>query len=189
MISVERRIAAETRRVLRARREQKRKEAEDMMSNGAGSGENADSTAAPTDEMDDALPSGVPSSAPSAAAAPSAAPANAFASRLHSYWQAVTDRHVPRQSYPCRAPAVHAHSLRLESAYPSATGCEPQCTNVTPRFLDCIDYILASADTLCVQAVRPQPTKEQLLCDQVIGYPSTQWPSDHCLLQATYRFR
>lgn len=183
MISVERRIAAETRRVLRARREQKRKEAEEMMLKGSGA-ESADAEAT-AEELDDALPAGVPSTAASTAAAPP----NPFAARLHSYWQSVTDRHVKRQTSAAAVPTVHAHSLGLASAYPAATGSEPECTNVTPRFLDCIDYIMGSTATLCVQAVRPQPTKDGLMQEEVIGYPTALWPSDHCLLQATYRFR
>jgi mRNA deadenylase 3'-5' endonuclease subunit Ccr4 len=107
---------------------------------------------------------------------------------MQTFWQNVSEKQqAPDGSH------THSHSLHLVSAYASHHGSlagalgsgEPEFTNCTPKFLDCIDYIFASASLRCV-ATRELPTKADFIRKDLVGQPSANWPSDHELLSATY---
>jgi len=183
-IQVERRIAAETRRLMRARRAQKERAAA-MDLEESEKAQEAAAIAASLADLDIAA---------SCAAEAEAATASTFAARVHAYWQFVADRYAPggprnaSSGAPFPPPEAHAHSLDLASAYAAASSCdsEPAFTNCTDRFKATIDYLLFSRSALCVRDVRSLVGHEDLQRLKLIGFPSAEWPSDHLMLRATY---
>lgn len=171
MIQVERRIIAETKRTLERRRrerEEKRRQRQENKEHAVTSGNDA------TNRTDTVVSSSLASP-----------PAPSFASHLHQYWQSAIDRSLVADGIDC-----HTHSLHLSSAY-GQHSAEPEFTNFTPNFIDCIDYIFSNPLTLqCIDLGR-MPTKADNNARGLIGWPhaSSGWPSDHQLLAATFRIR
>jgi CCR4-NOT transcription complex subunit 6 len=75
-----------------------------------------------------------------------------------------------------------SHPFTLKSAY-SSVG-ELSFTNYTPGFVDVIDYIWYSANSLRVSGVLGDVDKEYL--QRVPGFPNFHFPSDHLALMAEF---
>jgi uncharacterized protein with PIN domain len=206
MMQVERRIAVETRRVMRARKAQKERMAALALEQSEREQEEA-AMAASLADVDAAVAAAMEAedgASATACAAKTPSPLS-FAAQLHAYWQFVADRYAPigtraRLSTPAYSagagvllacpPVAHAHSLCLGSAYASASPLdeEPPFTNCTDRFKAAIDYLLFSRRALRVQDVHPLVGPDELARLKLVGFPSAHWPSDHLLLRATYCF-
>jgi mRNA deadenylase 3'-5' endonuclease subunit Ccr4/uncharacterized protein with PIN domain len=172
MIEVEKRIIAETRRTILARRA--RKAAATAATLAGASGQSLENGSAAVLQMRPNRETLSPESDVGN---------SAFCSLLQKYWQSVADK-----QFTPTGSSFHRHSLELASAYAADDGEEPPFTNATPKFLDTIDYLFYSKHILNRKSVRPLPTMQQLEARDEVGYPTKDWPSDHCLLQAELEF-
>lgn len=193
MIQVERRIIAETKRTIQQRKLLRAEQQASATQVGASATVAASTESADSDTVDGSETNAETPFAAAASVAAAAPPS--FAARLHAYWQHVSDLspigdgRAPALLHGQRPPVDHSHSLELGSAYSSCQGREPAFTNCTPKFIDCIDYLFHSRQSLRVVAVRTQLDRVQLERDGVVGFPTPDWPSDHCMLQATFQFK
>eukprot|EP00455_Lapot_gusevi_P044016 TRINITY_DN5441_c0_g1_i3.p1 TRINITY_DN5441_c0_g1~~TRINITY_DN5441_c0_g1_i3.p1 ORF type:complete len:643 (-),score=137.99 TRINITY_DN5441_c0_g1_i3:29-1885(-) len=80
------------------------------------------------------------------------------------------------------------HNLRLSSAYSRYRGeeGEPLFTNYTQNFHGTLDYVFYSSATLTLSQLAPLFTVED--AQRNIGFPSSEWPSDHVMLTASLYF-
>jgi hypothetical protein len=60
--------------------------------------------------------------------------------------------------------SLFSHSLRLQSAYKICLGEEPEFTNFTPEFVDTLDYIMFSPDSLECVSVAVRGQQDTMLC-------------------------
>ncbi|KAF7715406.1 Glucose-repressible alcohol dehydrogenase transcriptional effector [Penicillium ucsense] len=74
------------------------------------------------------------------------------------------------------------HPFKLKSAYGSIG--ELSFTNYTPDFIDILDYVWYSSNTLHVSALLGEVDKEYLR--RVPGFPNFHFPSDHIALLAEF---
>ncbi|XP_052747253.1 2',5'-phosphodiesterase 12 [Bicyclus anynana] len=78
--------------------------------------------------------------------------------------------------------------LSLEQTIPLESACgEPQYTNFTVGFADCIDYIFYEKSKLSVQQVIPFPSYEELTLHTAL--PSIVFPSDHIAVISDLQFK
>lgn len=76
------------------------------------------------------------------------------------------------------------HSFTLKSAY-SAIEADMPFTNYTPNFVDTLDYIWYSSNSLRVSGLLGEVDPEYL--KRVPGFPNFHFPSDHLALVAEFR--
>ena len=193
MIQVERRIIVETRKLLHQKRAKQAK-AKQQQSQEPESTKVTKNSSSRISPLTPALGSSSPSSPTSLS----------FSHALTQYWHSVVDHFVTPTGKNCHHVAT---DMRFQSVYPyqtqqqaegrTDTGNAPflddpldvPVTNCTPKFVDMIDYIFytGASDLFQLSNSRRLCTRREFATLDLIGYPSSDWPSDHQLLAATFR--
>jgi len=129
-------------------------------------------------------------SASSASSVSSASSASSFPLAAELFSESAEKRRSPIQFVSvfakCREQALLVDGAPLQIPL---SQLEPEITNFTNKFQDCLDYIFTSVQSpspFSAQTAEVYPELDRSRLVAGVGLPSAAWPSDHLAITATF---